>query len=151
VKIAVVGCGAVGSYYGTKLACAGHEVHFLLRSDYEIVRREGVRIQSPDGDFEVRPTTPWNYGLVLDPDDPGATISLAEQKPPAEQPFAPEAAPLVLRARAKRLPQWKAEGKMVGKIPPGPVVSSDSETEVTLIPMGCARLRISSFPLIARK
>ena len=101
--------------------------------------------------YEILPTTPWNYGLVLDPDSPAATIILADQKPPAEQPFAPEAAPIVLRARAKRLPQWKAEGKMVGKIPPGPVVSSDSETEVTLIPMGCARLRISSFPLIARK
>jgi len=101
--------------------------------------------------YEILPTTPWNYGLVLDPDSPGATIILADQKPPAEQPFAPEAAPIVLRARAKRLPQWKAEGRMVGKIPPGPVVSSDSETEVTLIPMGCARLRISSFPLIARK
>jgi len=101
--------------------------------------------------YEILPTTPWNYGLVLDPDSPAATIILADQKPPAEQPFAPEAAPIVLRARAKRLPQWKAEGRMVGKIPPGPVVSSDSETEVTLIPMGCARLRISSFPLIARK
>ena len=101
--------------------------------------------------YEILPTTPWNYGLVLDPDSPGATISLVDQKPPAEQPFAPEAAPIVLRARAKRLPQWKAEGRMVGKIPPGPVVSVDSETEVTLIPMGCARLRISSFPLIALK
>jgi hypothetical protein len=101
--------------------------------------------------YEILPTTPWNYGLVLDPDSPGATISLVDQKPPAEQPFAPEAAPIVLRARAKRLPQWKAEGRMVGKIPPGPVVSFDSETEVTLIPMGCARLRISSFPLIALK
>ena len=55
MKIAVVGCGAVGSYYGGKLAHAGHEVHFLLRSDYEIVRRNGVLIQSPQGDFRVRP------------------------------------------------------------------------------------------------
>ena len=55
MKIAVVGCGAVGSYYGGKLARAGHEVHFLLRSDYEVVRRQGVMIRSPEGDFQVHP------------------------------------------------------------------------------------------------
>jgi len=55
MKIAVVGCGAVGSFYGAKLARAGHEVHFLLRSDYEAVRRSGVQIRSPQGDFRVRP------------------------------------------------------------------------------------------------
>ncbi len=55
MKVAVVGCGAVGSFYGAKLARAGHEVHFLLRSDYEVVRRQGVRIESTEGDFEVQP------------------------------------------------------------------------------------------------
>jgi 2-dehydropantoate 2-reductase len=55
MKIAVVGCGALGSFYGAKLCRAGQEVHFLLRSDYEVVRRDGVRIQSIDGEFHVRP------------------------------------------------------------------------------------------------
>jgi 2-dehydropantoate 2-reductase len=55
MKIAVVGCGAVGSFYGAKLACAGHEVHFLLRSDYEVVRRQGVYIRSFQGDFRAHP------------------------------------------------------------------------------------------------
>jgi 2-dehydropantoate 2-reductase len=55
MKIAVVGCGALGSYYGAKLSRDGQEVHFLLRSDYETVRRHGVSIRSPEGDFNVRP------------------------------------------------------------------------------------------------
>ena len=55
MKIAMVGCGAVGSYYGAMLSRAGREMHFLLRSDYEAVRRNGVRIQSPAGDFVARP------------------------------------------------------------------------------------------------
>jgi 2-dehydropantoate 2-reductase len=54
LKIAVVGPGAVGSYYGAKLARAGHETHFLLRSDYEQVRRHGVRVLSQEGGFNVR-------------------------------------------------------------------------------------------------
>lgn len=55
MKIAVVGPGAVGSFYGARLCRAGHETHFLLRSDYEHVRRHGLRITSPEGDFNVRP------------------------------------------------------------------------------------------------
>lgn len=55
MNIAVVGCGALGSYYGAKLCRAGHTVHFLLRSDYEVVRRRGVRVHSPEGDFHVQP------------------------------------------------------------------------------------------------
>ena len=43
-KIAVVGSGAVGCYYGGMLAHAGHDVHFLMRSDLDTVRRDGLVI-----------------------------------------------------------------------------------------------------------
>jgi len=55
MKIAIVGCGALGSYYGGKLCRDNRDVHFLLRSDYEVVRRRGVTIHSKEGDFNVRP------------------------------------------------------------------------------------------------
>lgn len=55
LKIGVVGCGAVGSFYGARLARTGAETHFLLRSDYDAVHAHGVRIQSVEGDFTVRP------------------------------------------------------------------------------------------------
>lgn len=55
MKIAVVGCGALGSYYGGRLCRAGHDVYFLLRSDYDVVRRRGVKVLSPDGDFHFHP------------------------------------------------------------------------------------------------
>ncbi len=55
MKIGVVGCGALGSYYGAKLCRDGQETHFLLRSDYEHVRAKGVRVHSVEGDFHVDP------------------------------------------------------------------------------------------------
>jgi len=55
MKIGVVGCGALGSYYGAKLCRDGQETHFLLRSDYAWVRAKGVRVRSVDGDFHVNP------------------------------------------------------------------------------------------------
>jgi 2-dehydropantoate 2-reductase len=55
MKIAVVGCGALGSFYGARLCQAGHEVHFLLRSDYEAVSRHGVWIESAQEPLRVQP------------------------------------------------------------------------------------------------
>ncbi len=66
MKIAVVGCGAVGSYYGAMLCRAGREVHFLLRSGFEAVRQKGVTIRSPAGNFTIHPQcakTPEAIGL----------------------------------------------------------------------------------------
>jgi ketopantoate reductase len=66
MKIAVVGCGAVGSYYGARLGRAGQEVHFLLRSDFEAVRQNGVAIRSPAGNFTIHPhcaRTPDEIGI----------------------------------------------------------------------------------------
>jgi 2-dehydropantoate 2-reductase len=66
MKIAVVGCGAVGSYYGARLCRAGQDVRFLLRSDYEVVRQKGVAVRSVAGDFHVWPgcaRTPEEIGV----------------------------------------------------------------------------------------
>ncbi|MFN7141341.1 MAG: 2-dehydropantoate 2-reductase [Limisphaerales bacterium] len=66
MKIAVVGCGALGSYYGAKLSKDGQEVWFLLRSDYDVVKRRGVDVISDEGNFNVRPKcarTPEEIGV----------------------------------------------------------------------------------------
>jgi len=48
---AVIGTGAIGGYYGAKLARAGQAVHFLLHKDYAHVHEQGLRVSSCDGDF----------------------------------------------------------------------------------------------------
>lgn len=50
---AVLGCGAIGAFYGARLARAGHDVHFILRSDHAHVQRHGLVIESVDGDFRL--------------------------------------------------------------------------------------------------
>ncbi len=53
LRIAVVGAGAIGCYYGGKLAYFGRDVHFLMRSHYEVVRKRGLRIRSKGGDIHI--------------------------------------------------------------------------------------------------
>lgn len=54
-SFAIIGAGALGSYYGARLAQHGHEVHFLVRSDAAVLRREGLKVRSHAGDFTLAP------------------------------------------------------------------------------------------------
>jgi 2-dehydropantoate 2-reductase len=53
MKIAIVGSGAVGCYYGARLQRAGHDVRFLMRGDLSTVLRDGLQVRVADGDFHL--------------------------------------------------------------------------------------------------
>jgi 2-dehydropantoate 2-reductase len=53
-RIGVIGAGALGALYGARIARNGHDVHFLARADYAVVRERGYRIRSWQGDFDIR-------------------------------------------------------------------------------------------------
>ena len=54
-KIGIIGAGALGGYYGARLSQAGFNVHFLMRSDTQVVRQQGLQVKSIDGDFVIHP------------------------------------------------------------------------------------------------
>lgn len=60
LKYAVIGTGAIGGYYGGMLAKSGKEVHFLFHSDYEHVKKQGLKIDSVKGDFHLSPVHAYN-------------------------------------------------------------------------------------------
>ncbi len=100
--------------------------------------------------WEIHPTTPWNYGLIVNQTTPILSFKIVRKDwPDDDQPFEADAAPIQLLARAKKIPEWiKDHLGLVGKIQQSPVKSDEPVETVTLIPMGCARLRISAFPTI---
>lgn len=53
MRYGVIGTGAIGGYYGAKLARSGQDVHFLFHSDYDYVREHGLRVNSGDGGFHL--------------------------------------------------------------------------------------------------
>ena len=97
----------------------------------------------------IRPP-PWNYGLVWNDRNPAKSFELLKKPGPiGANPFEPDTVPIMLRARARKIPAWKMDALgLVGKLQESPVQSKESTETITLIPMGAARLRISSFPVI---
>jgi 2-dehydropantoate 2-reductase len=69
LRIAVVGSGAIGSYYGTKLACSGGDVHFLMRGDLSDIRRAGLCIQGSGENFRLAEVNCYNSTTEIGPCD----------------------------------------------------------------------------------
>ena len=54
-KILVIGAGAIGSFYSAKLAQVGAEITLWCRSDYDFIKKNGIKIESYEGDFQFIP------------------------------------------------------------------------------------------------
>jgi hypothetical protein len=100
-------------------------------------------------DLAAYPSTPWNFGLNVNRANPAASFRVARKTQTEKQPFNLAAAPIELRGQGRLISDWKLTGKMASTPPVSPVSSTERAREITLIPMGCARLRVSVFPTIA--
>jgi len=65
VKIAIVGAGAIGAFLGAKLALAGEDVYLIARGPHlKAMQANGVRVRSPEGNFEAHPTATHDYESI---------------------------------------------------------------------------------------
>ena len=102
--------------------------------------------------YAVLPTTPWNYGLEIDPAKPEASIQAEEVQflRTPMTPFVHQGASLILKAKARKIPEWTYDRHgLCATLQESPAYSTEPVETVTLIPMGCARLRIAAFPTVS--
>ena len=99
-------------------------------------------------EWEVFPASPWNYGLIVDRDRPEWSLDVVLKREVADQPWTVEAAPIEIKARGKRIPGWELENETVAELRTSPIRSDQPEEEITLVPLGCARLRMACLPVI---
>ena len=104
-----------------------------------------LRDRGMTADWQVFPTTPWNYALKLDAALPDAGITATESEL-GEVPFSGQHAPVRLRVTARKVTEWRAEDGAANPLPLSPVASDQPEETITLIPYAAAKLRITAFP-----
>jgi hypothetical protein len=97
---------------------------------------------------EVFADSPWNYGLLLDPNNPSATVT-RKPGPLAANPFTRDGAPVSLSVTGRKIPNWQADAEgIVRTLQQSPARSTQPNESLTLLPMGAQRVRITTFPRI---
>ncbi|MBO4544363.1 MAG: glycoside hydrolase family 127 protein [Verrucomicrobia bacterium] len=93
--------------------------------------------------YEIYPDSDWNYALVMD-----APIKVQKSEWPSDNnPFTLSTVPLSFTAKGRKVPSWTLdEYKLCAVLPYEDDPRSEEVENITLVPMGAARLRISAFP-----
>jgi hypothetical protein len=115
-------------------------------------------------DWEIDPGSPWNYGLVIDKTNIMHGMKVTEN-PVSKYPFADRGdmiwssdsgkytiwtqdAPVIIKARGMKIPEWTMKNNSADVPPLSPVKPEGDVETITLVPYGCARLRITEFPVM---
>jgi hypothetical protein len=104
-----------------------------------------LRDRGLTADWQVYPTTQWNYALQLDPDSPERSIAVVETEM-RDRPFSAKGAPVSIRVKGRKLLSWQSEDGVAQPVPRSPVDSAEPLETITLIPYAAAKLRITAFP-----
>ncbi len=104
-----------------------------------------LRDRGMTADWQVYPTTQWNY--ALDPREESITAQEHDgMVNDGSGPFTRNHPPVTLQVHARKVPHWQAEEGVADPMPASPVESAEPEERVTLIPYAAAKLRITCFP-----
>jgi len=153
--------------YNNSVSLLRGPLYFSLRIDKEF---RNVKINYDNfgykgsADWEIYPKSDWNYGLIIDEENASRGLKLTENNI-GKYPFSDRGdmiwssdsvkyipttqdAPVVITARGILIPEWTIVNNSADTPPLSPVKSEGDPEIITLVPYGCARLRITEFPVM---
>ncbi|MGC1391954.1 MAG: beta-L-arabinofuranosidase domain-containing protein [Bacteroidales bacterium] len=153
--------------YKNSLSILRGPIYFSLRINKEF---KSVKINYDNFnykgsvDWEIYPKSAWNYGLLISGTNIMRGIKVTEN-PVSKYPFSDKGdmiwsadsgkysawtkdAPVIIRARGMKIPEWTMKNNSADDPPLSPVKPEGDVEVITLVPYGCARLRITEFPVM---
>lgn len=126
-----------------------------IGEDVKLVKNDKDPVAYGSEYYEITPTTPWNYGLIETHNNQLEKAFTVQKKGEVKAyPWSLANAPLQLTTKARRIPDWKLYNDMAGPMPYSVIYNEgtpkEKEEEITLVPYGCTKLRISQFPVVGR-
>jgi len=145
------------TWYENSVSVERGPITYALKigEEVKLVYNDKDPIDYGDSYYEIRPSTPWNYGLKhMDNDKLEASFSIQKTNAVTNFPWNAESAPVMLKTKARRIPSWQLYNDMTGPMPYSityGMETANDDDEITLIPYGCTQLHISQFPVIANR
>jgi hypothetical protein len=153
--------------YNNSLSILRGPLYFSLRIDKEY---KNVKINYDNfaykgsTDWEIYPKSAWNYGLLIDKTNNMRGLKVIEN-PIGKFPFSDKGdmiwsadsgkyipstqdAPVIITARGIKIPEWTMKNNSADIPPLSPVKPEGDPERITLVPYGCAKLRITEFPVM---
>jgi hypothetical protein len=153
--------------YNGSLSLLRGPLYFSLRIDKEFKKikiRNDTLTYKGAVNWEIIPKSPWNFGLLIDTKNIMNDMIL-EEYPVGRYPFSDKGdmiwssdsgkyvsyegnAPLVIKTRGIKIQEWTMKNNSADVPPVSPVRSEGDPERIELVPYGCARLRITEFPVM---
>jgi DUF1680 family protein len=119
---------------------------FGIGEDWVKLRDNGLG----SADWQVFPTTSWNYALKVNTSAPEEEIVVTETEV-GPVPFSRAHPPVRLQVKGQKIPPWRAEDGAANPLPQSPVTSKETDETLTLIPYAAAKLRVTAFARLKRE
>lgn len=102
--------------------------------------------------YAIMPKSAWNYGLIYDKNNLSGSFTIIRKEWTTDDyPFSTSSVPIEIKTKGSKIPSWGIDRYgLVDVLPQYPAKFSPIVEDITLIPMGAARLRISAFPALTR-
>jgi hypothetical protein len=104
-----------------------------------------LRDRGMTADWQVFPTTQWNYALAEDSEN-----IVAQESRVGSSPFSLKDVPIKLQVSARKLTDWRSPDGVADVVPQSPVFSDGPDEKIMLVPYAAAKLRITSFPQLEK-
>jgi hypothetical protein len=104
-----------------------------------------LRDRGMTADWQVFPTTQWNYALAIDQEN-----VVAQESRVGASPFSLKDTPVKLQVNARKLTDWRSLDGVAEVVPQSPVRSDEPDEKIMLVPYAAAKLRITAFPRLEK-